>query len=98
MNNTKTKLEPILLVDSHHGIYSAQICLQSLNNDILRQVRQQVSNEDLGDILDGPGNEFYFEAFESLEQCNIEFEGTNWTIQQNEDIWLVPEGYEMEII
>lgn len=93
-----TTLNPILLVDSHHGVYSGQLAYKTLNRELKAQVRKQMTKDGIYSLVSGPNDEFYYEAIEELENCTLVFEGHNWSIQQNEDIWLVPEGYEMEMI
>lgn len=96
--------EPILLVDSHHGVYSPFLAYQFLNDEIKEKVNKQLSKEEIEilsqniDLIYGKDIdwELVYEAFESLCSIEIAFEGTNWQIEQNEDVWLVPEGYYFE--
>lgn len=94
----KNQREPILLVDSHNGIYQPQILAEYIkeqNDDIAKQLFNSVKSDDLQCLLNGPDDEFYWESYESIEidaECLIN--GVVYTIYQNEDIWLAPVGYE----
>ena len=98
----KNMKDPILLVDSHHGIYQPQILAEYIANykkhgeDIAKQMFNTITDkENLLILLDGPDNEHYWDAFEYLENhCKVIIEGQTFFICQNEDTWLITEGYD----
>jgi len=99
-----TTNEPILLIDSHHGIYQPQILAEYIANykqhgeDMARQLFNTIPDkENLLILLDGPENENYFDAFEYIENhCKVIIDGVEWFVCQNEDTWLVPAGYDFD--
>jgi hypothetical protein len=95
----------ILLVDSHHGIYSYFLAYQTLSEEIKVQVNEKLSIEHINilnqniDVI--YGSEFDVEelsyAFDSLCLIPIEKDGETYFVQENEgDIWLVNEKYEFD--
>lgn len=95
--------EPILLVDSHHGIYSLFLAYQSLSDDLKEQVNKQLDKKDIEilsqniDLIYGKDIDFEDVYFSFDKLCNIEIvhENTIYHVEQYEDIWLVPMGYDM---
>lgn len=84
--------ELILAVDSHHGIYSAQIFVQQYGDSI-----SMLSDEDKAILLQGPENEDYIETWADLLAGSFTFvnvDGKNYQILEMEDIWLLPEDME----
>lgn len=92
----KTLLQPELLVNDAHGIYIAQSFCQAYSAYITNMDKVK---EDFDICLDGPDNEYYWDAWENLLN-NIEFtndNGDKYTIGnlgENGDLWAIPEGYE----
>jgi hypothetical protein len=81
--------QPILLVDSHYGIYSFQCLIEKIDETLKKQIPQDI----IEDLLSGPENENYWEAAADLECIELEYENENWHITSNEDLWLVPESF-----
>jgi hypothetical protein len=85
----------VLAVDSHNGIYSPKFFIEwyrgfIVNND------NGVMDSDIKDVLDGPDNEFYWEAWEDImNNAVLEINGVRYTIMQNEDVWFIPENMEI---
>ncbi len=88
--------EPELLLNDAHGIYIPQLFCQTylayvLNADELK--------EDIAICLDGPDNEQYFDAWDTIEQ-NCKFTNdrnepyTIGYLYESGDLWAIPEGYE----
>lgn len=101
MINSNTILEPILLSDSHLGIYM----MQSFCEDLLNGCYHSFKGCPLDDIKyvadkSNMENEDYFDYVNDVEQSLIltDKDGNEYTVQFNEDLWAVPEGYEMEQI
>ena len=92
--------QPILLVDSHYGVYSFQLLIETLNDELKKQIPQDI----IEDLLAGPENENYWEAANDLENLSLKWENEKWQVTSNEDLWLVPvlfmqsEEYESWII
>ncbi len=83
------KKELSLLVDSHHGIYSAQILAQSYGKYL------QIDRTELNILKAGPDDDNYIETWAAIDGCEIIDEsGEKYFIWQNEDIWAVPDGWE----
>lgn len=95
-----TQLEPILLVDSHHGTYMMQILASELLNDAYKYKGANIT--DIAYVADkgNMDNDDYLDAVSDLEQSLILFDlkGNEYTVQFNEDLWAVPEGYYFEMI
>jgi len=82
-----------LVVDGSAGIYVPYHFAQ-LFGDQLKNVKP----EDLETLLDGPYDEWYWEAWQNIEMNGtIEFQGEDWTIYQYEgDVWLIHPEHEWE--
>jgi hypothetical protein len=95
----------ILLVDSHHGVYSYFLAYQFLNDEIKEKINTKLSIEDVNilsqniDLIystDFDIEEVCF-AFDELCSIPIEIDGKTYFIQEIEgDIWLVNEKYQIE--
>ena len=99
------KNEMILLVDSHHGIYSMHLAYQTLNDEIKQQINGQLGKEAI-DILNKNidlicGSDFDLDevvwAFDKLCEIDININDITYNIYQFEDIWLVPVGADTSI-
>jgi hypothetical protein len=93
--NTQIK-EPELLVSDANGIYIAQMFCKVYASYI---TNASEVGEDLQTCLNGPDDEFYWEAWENLIN-NVQFsndKGEKYTIGnlgESGDLWAIPEGYE----
>jgi len=103
MKKQTTTTEPQLYVDSHHGIYSYQLAWQWLRDEYKQQARDRgLSAEDIKSLENGPDDEFYHDAADSLTQItftDIET-GVNYylgNLADECDIWFIPEGYTEDI-
>lgn len=100
MLQNAAQLEPILLVDSHHGIYMMQILAFELLNDAYKYKGANIT--DIAYVADknNMDKEDYFDAVSDLEQSLVLFDlkGNEYTVQFNEDLWAVPDGYDFEQI
>jgi len=94
----------ILLVDSHHGVYSYFLAYQTLSEEIKEKVNTKLSIEDVQILSQNIGiiygiddvEELCF-AFDELCSIPIEIDGETYFIQEIEgDIWLVNEKYQIE--
>lgn len=75
-------------VDSHHGIYSAQVFAQSLDFSRI----EGISLDDWNILLDGPDNDLYVEVWaDKLDNITVDLEGKRWLVWENEGIYLYPE-------
>jgi hypothetical protein len=99
------KNELILLVDSHHGIYSPFWAYQSLSDEVKEQIDGQLGKDAI-DILNVNIDLIYstdfdledvFWAFDKLCEIDIKINNTVYNIMQFEDIWLVPSGYDTSV-
>lgn len=89
MKTTKnTILEPVLMVDSHHGIYSAQIFVETLHEDLKKQIKPEILED-----LKNPENEFYWESWESVLDMEFKWNRQKVFVMQIEDVWIVPACY-----
>jgi hypothetical protein len=85
----ETILEPILIVDSRHGVYGPKIFMESLAGHLKAQLTPEQRNE-----LRDPENEFYWDTFNDV--MNIEFKHNRQKLfvhQMEGDIYLVPACY-----
>lgn len=83
-----------LLVDGAHGQYIPQIFVQNYKNYILEK---SVNADDLNILLEGPYAQYYWEAWDTVEQSAIlqDDNGIRWTLYQDGDLWAVKEGTEL---
>jgi hypothetical protein len=76
-------------VDSHHGVYSAQVFAQSLD---FKQI-EGMTIEDWNILLAGPDHEHYTDVWADLENITVvDQDGNKWLVYQNEGIFLYPES------
>lgn len=76
------------VVDSHHGIYSAQVFAEKFNETRI----EGISKEDWTILLAGPDHEDYFQVWaDCLDNITVDYEGKRWLVWENEGIYLYPE-------
>ena len=82
--------EPALLIDGHHGIYIPQIFATRYLTaaDCLRCKIPLGYAAALGNI----DSEIYYEAWENV--LNNYVTATGETLHQDQDVWLIPPGFE----
>jgi hypothetical protein len=98
MKKQLTQLEPILLVDSHHGIYMAQIfCSELLAGNYQYKNATKEDIEYLANT-ENMNAEDYFDTVNDLEQSIIllDKEGNEYNVMFNEDLWAVPIEFDTE--
>ena len=87
--------EPILLIDSHHGIYLPKVFCEVYANLV-----EQEQSENLDICLAGPDHEDYWDAWEDiLDTTHFTEEGVKYSIGsigEENDLWAIPEGYEYD--
>jgi hypothetical protein len=87
--------EKMLLIDSHHGIYSWQLfakCFANRAADV-----HGVSDEEWAILEAGPDHEFYMDAASSVDDnAVVTIDGVQYFFSQDEDIWLIPVGMEWD--
>lgn len=96
----------LLVVDSHHGQYGPQYFCEKFS---FEDFCGTIDKEDWTTVLKGPEEEFYWEAWESIEQSakliinphtmrySIDGGNIEYFIHSSEgDIYLVPEGVDVE--
>lgn len=95
----------VLLVDSHHGIYSYFLAYQTLSEEIKEQINEKLSIEDINILNQNIdliyGTDFDVEelsySFQTLCSIPIEINGKNYFVHEIEgDIWLVNEKHQIE--
>lgn len=75
----------IEIVNSHFGVYIPQVFMERygyLVNDRL--------TEDMKQDLTDPNNEYYWEAWETVEGLTVTYDGKKYFIIDLEDVWLIP--------
>ena len=85
--------EPVVWLSSGCGIYIPRDFATSFV-DRAKHV-QNVTKEDWA-ILEDPDHEHYWEAWDKVLQNAVvtDDEGTRFTLSQDGDLWLIPEGME----
>lgn len=91
-------LEPILLVDSHHGIYMFQLFASELLAGNYRYTG--ISEDDIKYLADrnNMGDENYFDVVNDVENniTLLDKDNNKYSITFNEDLWVIPEGFDTE--
>lgn len=78
-----------LLVDSHNGIYSAQMLAKWYGKYL------QIDQTSIDILLAGPDDGNYLDTWSEIDGIElIDESGEKYFIWQNEDIWAVPDGLE----
>lgn len=91
-----SKPDMILWLSDARGVYIPRDFAQSFAN---RAKSVSGVSDDNWEILEaGPEHEWYWEAWSEVEQSAIitDDEGNKYTIWQNGDCWLVPDGMEWD--
>lgn len=81
----------ILIANSHHGQYIPQLIAQG---EIINPLWDwsKVSEDDKKALLDGPDNEWYWDAWSNaLDNITVNFEGVQYFLCHNDDLWLIPD-------
>ena len=90
--------QPILLIDGNRGQYIPQEFAKDLMNRGYNFTHNRPIWKDVRTLLSGPDNEWYWEAWESLMDkltfANKKYPGTPYHLEQHDDLWAVPEGYD----
>lgn len=83
--------DAILIADSHHGQYIPQLVVKGeLNNPQWNW--SGCSPEDIQAVLNGPEDEWYWDAWNNIEQSVKikDVDGNEYFLCQNEDLWAIP--------
>ena len=89
----KRKPEPLLWLSDARGRY---IPRDFANSFVDRDKHVQNVSEENWQILEDPDHEWYWEAWDEVLQNAVvtDDEGTRFTLHQDGDLWLIPEGME----
>ena len=82
-----------LVIDGSAGVYAPKYFAELFGTQL-----KNVSKADLETLMEGPDDEWYWEAWQNIEMNGaIEHNGEDWTIYQYEgDVWLVHPDHEWE--
>lgn len=93
METTTTPTPPqerLLVVDEVHGIYCPQRFVEKFRPHIV-----DAREEDLDVVESGPENEWYWEAWATIETWSTvtlpSYDDKSFRIEQDGDVWLIPE-------
>lgn len=88
MTTTNTNTDTanrICIIDGLHGIYVPQEFAERYGNQIQSNLAQE--------LLEGPESSYYWEVWEEvLNTSKITFGGMIYTLEQDGDVFAVPEG------
>lgn len=93
MENIRITTEPVLLIDSHHGIYSWKFLAESIIDGTIKcKNKKDKAVLDALAELGNVDNENYWDASQELQDSAIllDSKGNEFTIYQHEDIWAIP--------
>ncbi len=92
---TKTRLKPLLWLSDARGVYIPRDFVNSFAD--WANVKN-VSDEDKAILEAGPDHEWYWEAWDGVcRDCVVEDNsGNRYTVYQDGDCWLIPEGMPWE--
>lgn len=91
--NTITE-HAVLLLDSHHGVYTPQIIAEQYSHEP-HWDWSEVSKEDIQSLLNGVEDENYWEAWcHVLDNVTFEVDNMRYMLASNEDLWAVPSEIE----
>jgi hypothetical protein len=98
MNKQVITTEPILLVDSHHGVYMMQLfCSELLDGNYQYK---GIGRGEIAYLADKSNmdNEDYWECVNDIEQSItvLDKEGNEFNVMFNEDLWAVPVEFDTE--
>ena len=85
--------EPLLYLDGSRGIYIPQ----DFALETKRECIEGVDDEALAILKEGPEHDFYWEAWDEVLDNAVLTDPVSkqhFTLHQDDDLWLVPEGYE----
>jgi hypothetical protein len=75
----------IELVDNHFGVFIPQVFMERygylVNDRLTEEMKQDLTN---------PNNEYYWDAWETIDGLVVTYEGKNYSIVHIEDLWLIP--------
>lgn len=88
--NSSTITRPILVVDSHHGVYIPQIWLKQSSG----QIKAQLSRDQRNDLRN-PENEFYWETWEQVlnKEFRVNRQKGYFEQTENGDLFFIPNCY-----
>jgi hypothetical protein len=88
-----TTPEPALVLLDSHGVYIPQLWCSGITEPECEALHVRWSDVQTCQL--GPGEEWYWEAWQSiLDDCYmVDDRGTKWTLHQDGDLWEVPEGF-----
>lgn len=96
-------MDKILLIDGNQGIYIPQIFAKQYEGAIcfeeIQAKNSQYSHLNMQEVLDilkyGPNHDEYWEVWgECLSNAIIKIGDNQYTIDQDADLWALPDGYE----
>lgn len=89
---TTRKPEPILFLSDVRGVYIPRDFAESIRRECVEGVDAKTWET----LEAGPDHEWYWEAFEDVMRDAIvtDDEGVRYTVYQDGDCWLIPEGME----
>ena len=91
-------IEPWLACDSHYGVYMHQLVYEHLDPYFRDQLEAKMASH--RDLLLDPNSDdsqAYWKACEDFENVVFESpEGLRFSLVSNEDLWWVPEDYDLE--
>ena len=84
--------DAILFASDTHGVYVPKYFAEAIKRDCVEGVR----DEDWAILEAGPDHEHYWDAWSDVESRAIVTDnaGKRWTLYQDGDLWLLPEGFE----
>lgn len=89
------KPEPMLYLSDARGVYIPRDFAQGTRRECVAGVRES----DWETLLAGPEHEWYWEAWDAVEQSAVVTDpttGVRYTVYQNGDCWLIPEGMQYD--
>lgn len=89
------KPDTILLLSDARGIYIPR----DFANEVKPECLSGVTEEDIATLKAGPDHEWYWEAWQSVcdsARVTDPTTGTVYTVYQDGDCWLIPEGMEWD--
>ena len=86
--------DPICIVDSHAGIYTPAEFKNRFSERLAELVKEGVITAEDVEEISTPDNAFYWESFERIEaNFFVISEGKRFFLFQDEDLFLMEEGY-----